>query len=52
MGNYFRPFSNNEAILAIDLRTPHGKIDNLERNAQPFNLIYSVQGIVDTGKPL
>jgi hypothetical protein len=49
MGNYFRPFSGNEAILAIDSRTPNGKIDNLEKNAQPFNLIYSVQGIVDVG---
>jgi hypothetical protein len=52
MGNYFRPFSNNEAFLALDLRNPYGTIENLEKKAQPFNFVYSVQGVVDVGNAI
>jgi len=52
MGNYFRPFSGNEGMLAIDLRSPHGTIERLEDNAESFKIIYSVQGIVDVGKAI
>lgn len=46
LGNCFRPFSNNDGFLAMDLRRPLGKIESLETIVKPFPIIYTVQGII------
>ncbi len=45
--NCFRPFSNQDGILAIDARPPKGKIDKLQDNLIPFKIIYTVQGSIE-----
>ncbi len=45
--NCFRPLSEQEGVLAIDARTPNGKFEILSDNKDPFNVIYTVQGLIE-----
>ncbi|WP_162051495.1 hypothetical protein [Pontibacter pamirensis] len=45
--NFYRPFSANEGMLAIDLRTPDSKIKIIEEKAQSFNIAYTVQAKIE-----
>jgi hypothetical protein len=45
--NCIRPFSGNEGILAIDGRRPEGKIDRKDSKPAPFEIVYTVQALID-----
>ena len=45
--NFFRPFSSQDGILAIDARTSIGNVKILTENLNPFKIIYTVQAIVE-----
>ncbi|MBX2915546.1 MAG: hypothetical protein KF856_09795 [Cyclobacteriaceae bacterium] len=46
-GNFYRPFSTNEGILAIDLRGNEDSIVNKEEKTLPFQISYTVQGKIE-----
>ncbi|MGI4727803.1 MAG: hypothetical protein ACRYGB_04450 [Janthinobacterium lividum] len=45
--NFFRPFSSQDGILAIDARRPSGNFRQLEDKKNPFKIIYTVQGLIE-----
>jgi hypothetical protein len=45
--NFFRPFSSQEGVLAIDARRPLGNVKQLGENNIPFKIIYTVQGSIE-----
>ena len=48
--NCFRPFSNQDGILAIDARKPNGNVKILSENSKPFKIIYTIQGSIELPK--
>jgi hypothetical protein len=45
--NCFRPLSSQDGVLAIDARTPLGRIEKIHDNKNPFKIIYTVQGSIE-----
>jgi hypothetical protein len=45
--NFFRPFSGQDGVLAIDSRKQQGYIKQLGNEKKPFRIIYTVQGLIE-----
>jgi hypothetical protein len=45
--NFFRPFSSQDGVLAIDARSPLGGLKLVDDNKKPFKIIYTVQGSIE-----